>query len=95
MDPTQLDPVEPTQSPEREGLAPIVSECFDLLKPRMELDGKKFILLVIDRNEFVKAASQTVQTYTIDCAASCARQIVLRVVQDYIKQEEKKHAQKS
>jgi hypothetical protein len=96
MNPTELDPVEPVKLPQREELAPIVNECFDLIKPRFELDGKKFILIVIDRNEFIQAATQAVATYGIDCAASCARPLVLRIVKDYIKQEEiKTHAQET
>ena len=73
--------------PDKRALAPAVAEAFEFLKPRMELDGKKFILLAFDKEEFFVAANNKGNSYGITCAASCGRRVVLKVIKDYITQE--------
>ena len=86
MDPKRSEPIDGTN---HQPFPAIVSEAFDLIKPQLEVQGKKFILIVFDRNEFINAAAKEIGSYGIDAAASCGRKIALRVIQDYIRQEEK------
>ena len=81
---------EPAVTTKPSDLPPSVAEAFDILKPRMELDGRKFIIIAFERDAFLEAKAQDGYHYVLSMAASCGRQVVLQVIRDYLRQEEQR-----
>ena len=81
---------EPAVTTKPSDLPPSVAEAFDILRPRMELDGRKFILIAFEREAFMRSATDGGPNYVISTAASCGRQVVLQVIKDYLRQEEQR-----
>jgi hypothetical protein len=75
--------VEMNTNPSPEILPPAVVEAFELVKPLLEADGRKFILVTFPREEFVRASKRG-ESYSIDTAASVGRVAAIRVLKDYL-----------